>query len=456
MAAGLGWCRLPRCQHRCVNFRDDYAKRLRSCLREAKEWHAVERCFREGLDDDEIEDSRPVVFAFGYMLVASRREQIRERAGVFGAQFEIGGNIFPTPLAEVSDEMLDVWAAYAEATTEFPLAAGRLNDLLWVRRHGERPVDRARAAFDAYMAQAETGEGMELVDCILRAIEIAAEINDKERLQAAIARAIGVSGAEISDRSERRPGISLNLLEAIVDLKAEERPDGLAEAIDAAGERYGEDPLIAQSVSELKQALSDPEEREALQRREVARWREEAQQGDGILRYSRLQQALGLARTSGFTEAAEEILLEMQSIASADFDLKPITTEVEIPREEVEALLRSYAEDCASWNDALKRFGSEGPPSGEANDNARLTKELAEKYPLGRIFTTQIMGPYGSVVAQASSEEEHDRVDLAKHEAMRIRIWAPLGVEVLDTIRTTFGAPDRAVLTEFFTTELID
>lgn len=434
----------------------DYAERLRSCLQEDNDWHAAERCFREGLDDDEIEDSRPVVYAFGYMLVASRREQIRERAGVFGAQFEIGGTIFPAPLADIPDEMLEVWAAYAKAMNEFPLAASRLNDLLWVRRHGERPVDRARAAFDAYMGLAESGEGMELVDCILRSIEIAAEIKDKERLQAAIALALEVSRAEIADQSERRPGIPLNLFEAIIDLKPDERPDDLAELVDAAAERYGKDPFIAQSVSELKQALSDPEEREALQRRQVARWREEAQRGDGILRYSRLQQALGLARTNGFTETAEEVLLEMQSIDPADFDLKPITAEVEVPREEVEALLRSYSEESESWEGALKRFGSEGPPSGEAGDNAELTKELAEKYPLGRIFAIQIMGPHGSVVAQAGSEEEHDRVDLARHEAMRIHIWAPLGVEILDTIKTTFGVPDRAALTEFFATELID
>ncbi len=439
-----------------MKFREDYAERLRSCLREAKDWHAAERCFRDGLGDDEIEDSRPVVYAFGYMLVASRREQIRERTGVFGAQFEIGGSIFPAPLAEIPDEMLEVWAAYADATNDFPLAASRLNDLLWVRRHGERPVDRARTAFDAYMALAESGDGMDLVDCLLRAIEIAAEIRDEERLEVAIALALEVSRAEIADQSERRPGIPLNLFEAIVDLKPDPRPDALAELVDAAAERYGEDPFIAQSVSELKLALSEPEEREGLQRQQVARWREEAKRGDGILRYSRLQQALGLARTNGFTETAEEILLEMQSIDPADFDLKPITAQVEVPRDEVEALLRSYSEDSESWEDALKRLGSEGPPSGEADDNAELTKELAEKYPLGRIFTTQILGPHGSVTAQAGSEDEHDRVDLAKHEAMRIRIWAPLGVEILDTIKTTFGVPDRDALTKFFTTELID
>lgn len=66
------------------------------------------------------------------------------------------------------------------------------------------------------------------------------------------------------------------------------------------------------------------------------------------------------------------------------------------------------------------------------------------------------MGPHGSLTAAAGTDDEHDRVDLAKHEAMQIGIWAPIGVQILDTIKETFGLPDPEALTEFFTTELID
>jgi hypothetical protein len=297
---------------------------------------------------------------------------------------------------------------------------------------------------------------MVLVDSLQRAIEIAAEISDEERMEASITKALEVSRSEIDDASERRPGVPMNLIESIVDLRSDQRPAGLPKLLDAAAERYGEDPFIAESISELKLKLSAPEEREELQRQQVARWREEAKKGDAILRYSRLQQALGLARTYGFTEVVEEVLLEMQAIKPEDFDLKLITAEVEFPREEIEAHLRSYIEDSESWQEALWRFGSEGPPSGDTDENAKLTKELAEEYPIQRIFTTQIMGPHGSLTAVADSEDEHDRVDLAKHEAMQIGIWAPIGVETLDAIKEAFGVPRREELTEFFTTELID
>lgn len=442
-----------------MRFREDYLQQLRSCLESAEDWHSVESCFRQGIDEKDaeaVDDARPIVFAFGYMLVASRREAIRERAGVFGSQIEMGGAVFPAPLGDIDEDMLSIWSAYAKGTKDFPLAASRLNDLLWVRRFGERPMDHARDALDGYLRLAEPATGMELVDCLQRAIEIAVEIGDQERLTMAIDKALEVSRLEIADASEHRPGIPLNLLEAVVDLQLDWQPAGLYQLLDAAAERYGEDPYIAESVNELKLKLSDPEEREGLQRQQVARWREEAKKGDAILRHSRLQQALGLGRAYGFTEVVEEILLEMQAITPAEFDLKLITAEVEIPREEVDAYVRSYAEDSESWQEALLRFGSEGPPSGDAEENAKLTKELAERYPLQRVFASQVMGPHGSITAVADSEKEHDRVEFAKHESMRIGIWAPIGVEILDAVKDAFGVPGREELTEFFITELID
>jgi hypothetical protein len=55
-----------------------------------------------------------------------------------------------------------------------------------------------------------------------------------------------------------------------------------------------------------------------------------------------------------------------------------------------------------------------------------------------------------------AGEEEHDRAELSRHEAMRIGIWAPLGVEILDAIKSGFGTPGRTELTEYFATEFID
>ena len=57
---------------------------------------------------------------------------------------------------------------------------------------------------------------------------------------------------------------------------------------------------------------------------------------------------------------------------------------------------------------------------------------------------------------QAANEEDHDRIDLAKHEALAIRMWGPLGAQILEVIKDAFGEPDREELVAFFTTDLID
>jgi hypothetical protein len=75
------------------------------------------------------------------MLVGPSREEIRDRAGVFAPQIEWGdGTAFPAPREDIPEEMLPIWAAYAAATADRPVASSRLNDLLWVRRYGDPPV----------------------------------------------------------------------------------------------------------------------------------------------------------------------------------------------------------------------------------------------------------------------------------------------------------------------------
>ena len=75
-------------------------------------------------------------------------------------------------------------------------------------------------------------------------------------------------------------------------------------------------------------------------------------------------------------DLSEEILAELQTFGPEDFDGKPISAEVGVPREQIEELIAAYEEED-EWRDALRRFGSEGPPSGEAEDNATLTREIA-------------------------------------------------------------------------------
>jgi hypothetical protein len=433
-----------------VEFRADFIDRLTQCLEEADDWYGVERCFREMVDDEEVEDAKPLVWAFGYMLVGRRREEPRERSGVFAPRFEIGSSIFPPPLAEIPEQVPRLWSAYAETLDWHPLAASRLHDLLWVLRHGQRPIDHARVALDAYVRLADALETMNLGDSLSRAMEIGGEIGDDERMAIAVRQAIVVIETEIAETHERRPGIPLNLLEEIAALKPERRPEKLINLIEAAGARYGEDPWIAQSVSELRASLLPVEERATLALEQIERWRNEAQKGDALLRYVHLQHALEIARKHGLAEQAKVILVELQSITAEDLDLKRISAELKIPREKIEPYIKSFGEE-ESWQAALERFGAAGPPV-----KAELPQQPGPGVSLSRIFPTQILGSRSSLVFSAAMAEEHDRVDASKAEVVQIQLWGSFAAEILDTIREGFGHPDRGDLVDFFTTELVD
>lgn len=143
-----------------MRFRDDYLPALRACLEDADDWYTVERCFQAHVSDDDIEDGRPVVYAFGYMLVEASREARRDRSGIFTPRIEWNGASFPERLPDIPAEMLPVWEAYAEALDESPVARSRLRDLLWVRRYGEAPVQHAQVAADAYLELAAEWESI--------------------------------------------------------------------------------------------------------------------------------------------------------------------------------------------------------------------------------------------------------------------------------------------------------
>lgn len=433
-----------------MEFRPEFLDQLRPCLEQADDWYGVDRCFRQKVDDEDIEDAKPLVWAFSYMLTGRRRPELQERSGVFAPQFEFASSVFPPRLAEIPDETPAVWAAYVEKLDWHPLAASRLHDLLWILRHGRRPIDHARAAVDAYLQLAETLKTMDLVDALSRALEIGNEIGDDERVASAVQRAVETIESEIADTNERRPGIPLNLLEDIMALTVERRPESLMDLVEATGKRYDDDPWIAQSASELKASLLPPEERRPLALEQVERWRSEAQKVDGLLRHVHLQHALEIARQHGLTEEARVILVELQSITPEDLDLKTVTASVTISREKIDPYIKSFGEQD-SWRTALEHFGAAGPPV-----NPSPPQQPATEGSLSRIFPTQILGSQSSLIFRAFEAEDHDRLDASRREVVQIQLWGTFAVEILETIRDSFGRPDRGDLIDFFTTELID
>src|SRR5919201_7081778 len=164
-----------------------------------------------------------------------------------------------------------------------PVVVARLNDLLWERKFGERPDQRARTAIDAYLAMRESKEPMVAPDALVRALELARALRDTERTVEIATLVLEHARASI-EGEEWEPGVALILIEAAIELPVAERPDGLDEVLEQVKTRYQADPYIVQSTTELQAALrrDQPEEEQALHAEAVERFRQAAGEAAGI------------------------------------------------------------------------------------------------------------------------------------------------------------------------------
>jgi hypothetical protein len=411
---------------------DSLEARLAGALSESEYWEDAGRRFQTTVGDDEIDAARPYVFALGYRLLQPRDEERREISGsAFGQAVRINDFEFPPTLSEIEDSILESWEDFA-ARTDDPIARSRFHDLLWERRHGEAHL-HAMEAVSAYL-ELTRGRWSRLYHsfCVMRALELPRSINHQELIEESIRQSMALISEDLADE-EWSPGIAVPLLAQLAGLPPDLRPK-------EAGQRYGAEPFIAESISQLRARLDSPEERKEDWRRQVERWRDAASQAEGLVRYAHRQRALEVARNHGLSELAEEILLDLQSMTVEELDLKMISAEINVPAEEIDKAITAVVGDD-DWRGALRRFGTEGPPTGRVEANDAAVTEAAQQFPLRRLFPTQIIGAHRALMFMATTEDDKQRLDLAQQEGFGLVLFAPLAVRLLAEVGNRYGIP---------------
>jgi hypothetical protein len=430
---------------------------LEECAAESEDWFRTSSCLKEksesfsGVSADQVEALRA---ALDYLPLVTRQDEYREIHGVYGPMWEIDGRSYPMPVKKIPDEALNAWIEYHDQT-ESPMVVSRLADLLWLRKAGEEPVMYARSAVDAYLVES-VFEGMALVESLSRALEISMEMKDKARIAAATSRIMDEATREIEVESEHRPGVPLGLLEPLAALPESLRPSRLPGLLDQAEDRYGADPYLAQSISEIRQQIADQVGRKELQRQEVLRWLDEARNADGMTKFAWLQDALSLARTHGFSDLADIALIEIQSLSEEDLGLRQVSVEIPLAELELEEKFSEFIDKLGSLEACLGCFGSWGPPSGDYERNIEGVRDNATQFPLRRLITNFVIGEMNSLVESPQSEEDHDQADLIAREQLAIRTWSILAAQFLDLAFARFGVPSRAEADGLFEAAHVD
>lgn len=254
-------------------------ERLTAALQAGTHWWDVGWRFNATLDDSEIDEAGPFVYAFEYRLLTSQ-ERREAAGGPFGPTHRDGDWQFPPPLETIDPETLNAWDTYAESTDD-PVALSRLHDLLWERRHGTRHL-HARAAFDAYLSLTDgRWDPMYRAIAAIRALDLARQLNDADLIAKASATCVRLIERDIAG-PERTPGISLHLLEPVVALPTNQQPAELPALLQIVSDRYGDDPWIEQSIDRFRASLAAPEQRDTIARKQAQRWRDEADRATGM------------------------------------------------------------------------------------------------------------------------------------------------------------------------------
>jgi hypothetical protein len=435
---------------------DSVLAALRIALPGSESWYDIHRRIRDAVPDGEQDRYRALVWAFGYDLASPEEVDRRDREGsAFGAMMEFAEGRMPPRLGDVPAEDVAVWVEAFEAVDD-PRARSRLGDLLWERRHQPRPDQWARAAVAALLALSDDPdwEPMETTQGLVRALELARSVSDAELTDLTAERMVRATRAEMT-LDEHRPGIPFTLLEALVRLPSEHRPDVLEELIALAEEKYGDDPFQVNTAIDLRCQLVGPEDAQELRKRQVDLWKNRAREGDGLLKLSFLRTALELATTHDMRDEAEALRIELSEITDDELDLKEISAEVKMPREETEKFFNFFLERD-DWQTSLALFANHGPPGGEPESLNEAVAEQVKNHPIQFLVKRVVLDQdLGIPIFETNDDESHARAARAQHRVFAARLWGSLAVHILREIEGRFGRPDRIELVDFFSTALI-
>ena len=360
----------------------------------------------------------------------------RDERGPFGPMMEFGDRVYPMPLAELPDDVLEVWA---QAAPLCPLGAvgARYADLLWERRFGDEAHQWARGAIDLYLQGVDErfDHPHVLIEMARRAYELARTLNDPGLVDVTVAKMTELVRWSLQEGTT--PGIALPLLEVLADQR--EPVAELGELVEGAIETYGNDPWHLEAALEIKSKLvSSEEEKRSLHETQVIAFRDLARRSEGIARYAHLQRALEMANVRGLTDLADVLRAEVEGISEEDLGLKEISAEVSIPSEEIDKFISQIVGDD-DLQSALTRFGV-SLPLGDLQKSLDFVEEMLREHPLQGIIPRMTLGAENAMIRKADDEEEHREAAVTDYETRILGFHGYLYVETLAAIKGRYGS----------------
>lgn len=400
------------------------------------------------------DDLVAVAWALDYYLVVEGEGS--ENLGPFRPLWETREGRYPPPVEAVDDTAVALWEKLGRVVTH-PFLRARLNDLLWERRWSSRPYTHALAATEAYLELAAAGgEALETADALGRAGVLARQIGDEALLGRVVEAALQGAEVELSSINQPRPGIVLRLLDVALHYPEQDTNSRLAGQLLQRAKRSFEDPWVQDRIIKRQLSIADSRDRtRELQLQAVDLWLEEAAAVSGMKRTLFLEEALKRAQTYNLHDSAERIRAEIQEHGLDQDEMQSISVEVELPADHIEQTI-VWISSADNWGGCLQRLVEFGPLSGNLKQNLDTVRRHAGEFPLQRLVTHRVLGPWNETLFTPTTQEQWEELDLSRYEKVGIDMASHILAGALDRIQATHGQPQRSELQAFFTTPIID
>ncbi|HMH49192.1 MAG TPA: DUF4209 domain-containing protein [Candidatus Acidoferrum sp.] len=365
---------------------------------------------------------------------------------------EKGIRVEMPPIAEITPDVIAYWRERAR-TARHPLLRIRYADLVWeFGRHAKLAPgpEFPRAVIDATVAAA----GNKLFEhstvgftSLRRALSVALSLRDDVRVVAVRDALVAYEDAVSEDALPGTWGIAFDellatkskavpmspelVLKVVSDLEARlgrlaypkelgALPDGFA--VEAAALRLARHYRAAGDQAGVRRVVLDYGEA----------FRTAAAKASPMLAMAWLERVLDTYRTFGLTKEAEATEVRLRELGpEAMMEMKPVSTAIEIPAEEVERFLDALT--TGSLQEVLVRIAVQFIP-----DKAAVTREvhwLAKSSPLSAIFSQKLIDHEGRPIAEIGSVEDDLDGRVVRQTSQHMQLEIPWLRAVIDRMR---------------------
>ena len=337
--------------------------------------------------EDELSGLREalLVTVLGYMLRKGSDPAQYPGYGPFIPFFQFEDRVSAPPFDAVAPEMGQAWEQLG-LQCRTPAARALFLDLAWCAKAGDTPGRLGSSAIGAYLELATTGTELQdaaedkgwipcaRAECLRRALSLARELNQRDRLSGVCA---AIEAAATTAITHHSVGTAMLLLRELVHLPPNLRPPSLVRMLDNASTRFGDSVWEFTEIGDLRASLAaSPDERRAIHYEQLDHLVADAKAQIGIGRADALQKAAEFAHENELKDRLPEIRREIDAITPESLELKEVSVEIEVPQALFDRFIQSFAAPD-TLTGSLERFALAGgsPPSGDHERNLEQVRQ---------------------------------------------------------------------------------